>query len=134
MAPMSIPSSSDEVATSALSAPALSRSSTSTRCGRAIEPWCERTSVSPASSFSAPARRSASRRLLTKIKVERWARINSSSRGWIAAQIDDRDSLAPAGPPGMASVAPGVAMSSTGTSMVSFSAFFAPASTMVTGR
>ena len=72
---MSMPSSSDEVATSARSAPALSRSSTSTRCGRAIEPWCERTSVSPASSFSAPASRSARRRLLTKISVERCARI-----------------------------------------------------------
>ena len=90
IAPMSMPSSSDEVATSARSAPAFSRSSTSTRCGRAIEPWCERTSVSPASSFSAPASRSASRRLLTKISVDRCARISSSSRGWIAAQIDGR--------------------------------------------
>ncbi len=81
IAPMSMPSSSDEVATSARSAPAFSRSSTSTRCGRAIDPWCERTSVSPASSLSAPASRSASRRLLTKISVERCARMISSSRG-----------------------------------------------------
>ena len=69
---------------------AFSRSSISTRCARAIEPWCERTSVSPASSLSAPASRSASRRLLTKISVERCARISSSSRGWIADQIDGR--------------------------------------------
>ena len=100
---MSMPSSSDEVATSARSAPAFSRSSTSTRCGRAIDPWCERTSVSPASSFSAPASRSASRRLLTKISVERCARISSSSRGWIADQIDGRASPTDAGPLGMSS-------------------------------
>ena len=50
--------------------PALSRSSTSLRAARASEPWCERTSGSPASSFSAPASRSARRRLLTKSSVE----------------------------------------------------------------
>ena len=131
---MSMPSSSDEVATSARSDPALSRSSTSTRCGRAIDPWCERTSVSPASSFSAPASRSASRRLFTKISVERCARISSSSRGWIADQIDGRVSPTDAGPLGMSSAVVSFAMSSTGTSIVSFSAFFVPASTMVTGR
>ena len=38
MAPMSMPSSSDEVATSARSVPAFRRSSISTRCSRAIEP------------------------------------------------------------------------------------------------
>ena len=134
IAPMSMPSSSDEVATSARKAPAFSRSSTSTRCGRAIDPWCERTSVSPASSFSAPASRSASRRLLTKIRVERCARMISSSRGWIAAQIDGRASPMAAGPLGMLSVLVSFAMSSTGTSIVSSSAFFWPASTMVTGR
>ena len=51
---------------------------------RASDPWCARTSGSPASSFSAPASRSAMRRLLTKISVERCARTSSSSRGWIA--------------------------------------------------
>ncbi len=130
---MSMPSSSDEVATSARKAPALSRSSTSTRCGRAIDPWCERTSVSPASSLSAPASRSASRRLLTKINVERCARIISSSRGWIADQIDGRASPRPAGPLGICSGLATFAMSSTGTSMVSASAFLWPASTIVTG-
>ena len=97
-----MPSSSDEVATSARSAPALRRSSTSTRCARASEPWCDRTSVSPASSFSAPASRSASRRLLTKISVERCARMSSSRRGWMAAQIDGRASpTVAAGPLGI---------------------------------
>ena len=50
------------------SCPAFSASSISTRCARAIEPWCARTSVSPASSLSAPASRSARRRLLTKMQ------------------------------------------------------------------
>ena len=45
---------------------------------------------SPASSLIAAASRSASRRLLTKIIVERCARISSTSRGWIAGQIDRR--------------------------------------------
>ena len=90
MAPMSMPSSSDEVATSARRPPLFRRSSISTRCARAIEPWCDRTSVSPASSLSAPASRSARRRLLTKISVDWCARISSSSRGWIADQMDGR--------------------------------------------
>ncbi len=97
MAPMSMPSSREEVATSARNVPAFSRSSTSSRCSRASDPWCERTSVSPARSFSAPASRSASRRLLTKMRVERWRRIRSRSWGWMAAHIDGR---AAAGAPG----------------------------------
>ena len=79
-------------------------------------------------------RRSASRRLLGKISVDRWARMSSSSRGWIADQIDGRASPRPAGPLGIWSGFDGLAMSSTGTSMVSASDFFFPASTMVTGR
>jgi hypothetical protein len=66
-------------------------------------------------------------------QVERCARISSSSRGWIADQIEVRPSP-PAGPSGMLPTTPGFAMSSTGTSIESFSDFFAPASTMVTGR
>ena len=100
---MSMPSSSDEVATIAGSRPAFSASSISMRCSRATEPWWARASSSPASSLSAAARRSASRRLLTKMSVERWARISSSSRGWIAGQIEPagaaaRRPLATAGP------------------------------------
>ena len=41
-APMSIPSSSDEVATTAGSTPRLSASSISARCSRETEPWCAR--------------------------------------------------------------------------------------------
>ena len=72
MAPMSMPSSSDDVATSAGSFPALSASSISSRCSRAIEPWCARTSSPPdpsviprcsaSSSLSCCASRSDSRR------------------------------------------------------------------------
>ena len=62
---MSIPSSSEDVATSPRSCPAFRRSSTSIRCGRASDPWWERTSTSPASSFNAAASRSEIRRLLT---------------------------------------------------------------------
>ena len=39
MAPMSMPSSSDEVATSARMSPVLSRSSMCARCAGATEPW-----------------------------------------------------------------------------------------------
>ena len=53
--------------------------------------------VSPASSLIAAASRSASRRLLTKISVERCARMSSTSRGWIAVQIEARP-VAEAGP------------------------------------
>ena len=88
MAPMSMPSSSDEVATSAAQLAGLEQSSISVRCARASDPWCARTSGSPASSLSAAASRSARRRLFTKSSVERWARISSSSRGWIELQID----------------------------------------------
>ena len=86
---------------------------------RASEPWCARTSGSPASSLSAAASRSARRRLLTKISVERCARISSSRRGWIAVQIDGRVGPCEAGPLGMSIGSPSRAMSSTGTSIVS---------------
>ena len=133
MAPMSIPSSSDEVATSPRICPAFSLSSISIRCGRASEPWCARTSGSPASSLTAAASRSATRRLFTKMSVDRCVRTSSSSRGWIALQIDDRGA-AHAGPLRMSWISPIRAMSSTGTSIVSSSFFFCDVSTMVTGR
>ena len=113
IAPMSIPSSSDEVATRPRICPAFSLSSISIRCGRASEPWCARTSGSPASSLTAAASRSATRRLLTKMSVERCARTSSSRRGWIALQMDERGAPA-AGPLGISSVSPIRAMSSTG--------------------
>ena len=70
-APMSIPSSRLEVATSPGRRPALSASSIRRRCSLAIEPWWARTSSSPANPLIAAASRSASRRELTKMMVER---------------------------------------------------------------
>ena len=78
---MSMPSSSDEVATSAGSWPDFSMSSISTRCSRAIEPWWARATSASASSFRRLATRSAARRLLTKTSVERCARTSSKRRG-----------------------------------------------------
>ena len=80
-APMSMPSSSEDVATRHGIRPALSSSSTTTRCSRASEPWCARASSSSASSLMRSARRSASRRLLTKTIVERCARTSSRIAG-----------------------------------------------------
>ena len=122
------------------------------RMSLATEPWWASASSSPASSLIAPASRSARRRLLTKIIVERWSRISRTNRGWIAGQME--------GPPiGWADAGPGCtrsqggvssssslvsptsslgsgsrAMSSTGTSTFRSKSFLLPASTMVTGR
>ena len=135
IAPMSMPSSSDDVATSARSRPAFRSSSIRSRCSRAIEPWCACTSSSPASSFTAFAMRSARRRLLTKMSVERCSRISSRRRGWIAGQMLDRASARDAGPLRISSVSvPSFAMSSTGTSTRSSSCLLWPASTIFTGR
>ena len=131
---MSMPSSSEDVATRPRSRPSFSASSMSTRCGRASDPWWARTSGSPASSFSAAARRSATRRLLTKISVEVCDCTSASSRGWIAVQIDGRVGPCEAGPLGMSIGSASRAMSSTGTSIFSRSALRRPASTMVIGR
>ena len=131
---MSMPSSKEEVATSPLRFPALSASSMATRCGWAKEPWCACTKVSPASSLSAAESRSATRRLFTKTRVERWARMSSRSRGWMAVQMEARV-VSP--PPGGAQGSTGKdsrAMSSTGTSTRSARAFLFPASTTVTLR
>ena len=56
------------------SSPAFSCSSTTSRSSRASEPWWARAIGSSASSFSRSASRSAARRLLTKISVERCSR------------------------------------------------------------
>ena len=81
-APMSMPSSSDEVATRHGSSPAFSSSSTTSRSSRASEPWWARAIVAPpASSFSRSASRSAPRRLLTKTIVERCSWTSFSSSG-----------------------------------------------------
>ena len=80
-APMSMPSSSEEVATSAGRSPRFSMSSTSSRCSRAIEPWWARAISASASSFNRFATRSAERRLLTNTIVESWLRTSSSRAG-----------------------------------------------------
>ena len=80
-APMSMPSSSEEVATRHGISPAFRSSSTTSRCSRASEPWCARASSSSASSLIRSASRSASRRLLTKTMVERCARTSSRIAG-----------------------------------------------------
>ena len=136
-APMSMPSSRLEVATSAGSRPALSSSSMKTRCSRATLPWWARTSSSPARSLSRWASRSESRRLLVKTIVLRWLRISSRIRGWIAGQMLVRMSPRVAGPPGCSSSgrsSPRAAMSSTGTTTSRSSGLRAPASTTVTSR
>ncbi len=78
---MSMPSSSDEVATIAGSIAALEAILDLGRFSRATDPWCASAISSPAVSLSAPASRSASRRLLAKIIVERCARTSSTRRG-----------------------------------------------------
>jgi len=133
-APMSMPSSSDEVATSAGMRPAFNASSISTRCSRASDPWWARAIVSPASSLIAAARRSARRRLFEKMSVVRWARTCSSSRGWMLDQIDGAAGPCAAGPLGISTGFASLARSSTGTSTFSASFFGCRASTMVTGR
>ena len=94
-APMSMPSSRLDVATSAGRRPALRSSSISSRCSRAMLPWWARTSSSPASSLSRCASRSARRRLLVKTIVLRWLRMSSRIRGWIAGQMLVRRSPRP---------------------------------------
>ena len=90
---MSIPSSSELVATRHGSCPAFSSSSTFVRSSLASEPWCARAiswraspvgswpSSEAASSFRRSATRSAARRLLTKMIVELCSRTWRSSSG-----------------------------------------------------
>ena len=140
---MSIPSSSDEVATSAGSVPALSASSIRCRSSRAIEPWWARASSSPASSLSAVASRSASRRrvhehdrravLSHQLEQARVHRRPDAARLGSGARRAARRSRRVGSRPGRRG-APGRLMSSTGTSTLRSKAFFAPASTIVTGR
>ena len=90
-APMSMPSSSDDVATRHGRSPDLSWSSMTTRSSRASDPWWARAisrGLSPAASASWAARslsrramRSAARRLLTNTSVERCSRTSCRSSG-----------------------------------------------------
>ena len=87
-APMSMPSSSELVATTAGRRPALRSSSISVRCSRLTEPWWARASSVSASSLRLAQSRSARRRELANTIVERWARISSTSRSSMWGQID----------------------------------------------
>ena len=78
---MSMPSSSELVATRHRSRPDFSSSSISVRASRESDPWCERAICSSARSLSRSASRSASRRLLTNTIVEECSRTISSTRG-----------------------------------------------------
>ncbi len=136
IAPMSMPSSSDEVATRQGRSPDFRASSISTRASRLTEPWWARAIGSSASSLSRSARRSASRRLLTNTRVERCARTSSSSSGYTAGQIER-------GPPSLApwtssiltsGIPSGSPRSSSGTTTRRSSSLRTPASTIVTGR
>ena len=106
-----------------------------TRCSRARLPWWARATSSPASSLSRSARRSARRRLLTKIRVERWALTSSRSSGYIAGQIERVRDSPPASSArsstGTGAPVPSSRMSSTGTMTCRSSCFAAPASTIV---
>ena len=78
--PMSIPSSSDAVATIARRRPAFSRSSASSRRSRDRLPWWLATASSPSSFESWAAMRSAILRVFTKTSVVRCVRISSAMR------------------------------------------------------
>ena len=78
--PTSMPSSSDAVATTARSRPALSRSSAWSRRARESEPWWAATASSPSRSASACVARSASRRVFTKTSVERCSPTSAATR------------------------------------------------------
>ena len=82
---MSMPSSSELVATSAFSSPDFRRCSASSRCSRARLPWCAVTCSSPSRSARWRAARSATRRWLTKISVVRCCAISSASRSYSSA-------------------------------------------------
>ena len=77
--PMSMPSSSEAVATSAFSSPRLRRCSASSRCSLARLPWCAPPGPRPGARTAARVTRSASRRVLTKISVVRCASISRAS-------------------------------------------------------
>ena len=135
-APMSIPSSRDDVATTAGRRPALRSSSMRRRRSRLTDPWWARAISSPAVSFSRAHRRSARRRELAKTMVERTLRIISTRCSSMAGQMVLRSGAAEAERPlGISSCTlPTSAMSSTGTWTVRSKFFWKGGCTMVTSR
>ena len=139
-APMSMPSSRLDVATTQGSTPPFSSSSTSVRCSRDIDPWCAFATVaaapppmpdcpiasagnsssscapsasSAASSLSRDVSRSASRRELANTIVDRCARTSSRSLRSTAGQIDGRWAVPAAEPTTSSSELPGAGRSSS---------------------
>jgi hypothetical protein len=134
-APMSMPSSSELVATTAGRRPTFRSSSISVRCSRLTEPWCARASSVPASSLRLAQSRSARRRELANTIVERWPRMSSTSRSSMWGQIEDRSGTPAADPDaGSFETSPMAAMSSTGTTTERSKAFSLGGATTVTGR
>ena len=132
---MSMPSSSELVATTAGRRPALRSSSISVRCSRLTEPWWARASSVSASSLRLAQSRSARRRELANTMVERWARISSTSRSSMWGQIEERSGTPEADPDaGSSDASPMAAMSSTGTTTERSNAFSLGGATTVTGR
>ena len=131
-AAMSMPSSREEVAATARSAPVFRPSSMARRCSRDTEPWWALTISSPARALSWAARRSTRVRLFEKMIVERWARTSSRRRGYIAGQIERRRGGVPGSAGGRS--ASGRVMSSTGTTISRSSCLSRGASTTATGR
>ncbi len=86
------------------------------------------------SSLRLDASRSASRRALTNTIVEWCASTRSSSRGWIAGQIDRRVGAVPANRSPSSTTCPSSAMSSPGTTTSSSIGLDTPASTISTCR
>ena len=78
--PMSIPSSSEAVATSARNSPSLSRCSSRSRRSLERLPWWLATCSSPTRWASWCATRSESRRVFTKTSVVRCSAISSAMR------------------------------------------------------
>ena len=105
------------------------------RCGRASDPWCERDQrlagelVERAGQpLGEPAAVDEDQRRAMRADQLEQPRMDRASRSTAATGPCD------AGPLGMSSASSIFAMSSTGTSIVSSSFFFSPASTIVTGR
>ena len=80
MSPMSMPSSSEAVATTARIAPVCSRCSTARRVRFDSAPWCAATVPSPSRFSRSWATRSDMRRLGTKISVVRCSPRSTSMR------------------------------------------------------
>ena len=100
--PMSMPSSRDAVATSALSSPARRRRSTRARRSFERLPWWAATTSSPSRSPSWWARRSASRRVLTNTSVV-WCSRTSSAIWSSTSSICSAEVTASSSPSGSSS-------------------------------